>query len=222
MKDAVGKIEQEKSDQKQQLWQQLMPFIGDSNDSSIYCQTRMILVLEDNLDTSGSFAQSTLDALFAFTSMPDISWDVIHLSYIPYVPNLLVSKTSDSSIVKLSTGVGSALGTTAYIINENGMKSLIREDEKRGYYAAIPNVMALKFPDSRYAPYPVPFLRAAKVPSLVNPQLDDLRSILFQPGVVSSVQLLLTQTGLSSNNLLFATIVLCWMCLESLGKLHSM
>ena len=52
----------------------------------------------------------------------------------------------------------------------------------------------------------MPFLRAPKIPSLVNPQLDDLRSILFQPGVVVAVQSVLALSGLSSNNLLFATV----------------
>mmetsp|Transcript_18951 Transcript_18951/g.42106 ORF Transcript_18951/g.42106 Transcript_18951/m.42106 type:complete len:438 (+) Transcript_18951:137-1450(+) len=220
MKDAMAKIEQEPSGGAEKSlqgdwWQQLSTFMdpnsslelgGKSANQSRGDRQARVLVLEDNLDTSGNLEQSTLDAMSAFAAKPDTSWDMIHLSYIPYVPNLLVSKTKDSKVVKLSCGVGSALGTTAYIINENGMRSLINEHEKKGYYAAIPDVMALRFPESRYASNPVPFLRAPKTPSLVNPQLDDLRSILFQPGVVSSVQSVLATTGLSSNNLLFTTI----------------
>ena len=219
LKDAVDQIEQtgfsRGSKNNQDFWQQLSSIFTDSptsnggkesNNANGEKRQARIMVLEDNIGTSGCLDQSTLDAVSSFTSQPDSSWDMIHLSYIPYVPNLLVSKTDDSNVVKLSCGVGSALGTTAYIINENGMRDLLREHKEKGYYAAIPDVMALKFPETRYASFPVPFLRAPKTPSLVNPQLDDLRSILFQPGVVVAVQSILALTGLSSNNLLFATV----------------
>jgi hypothetical protein len=42
---------------------------------------------------------------------------------------------------------------------------------------------------------------------LVNPQLDDLRELLFIPAVVSRVQSVLTMTGLSTNSLLFGTVI---------------
>ena len=219
LKDAIGQIEQNGSSRgdktNKDFWQQLSSIFMDSptsksdNDSNnLNGEKRQarVMVLEDNIGTSGCLDQSTLDAISSFASRPDSSWDMIHLSYIPYVPNLLVSKTDDSNVVKLTCGVGSALGTTAYIINESGMKSLLQEHNEKGYYAAIPDVMALQFPESRYASFPVPFLRAPKTPSLVNPQLDDLRSILFQPGVVVAVQSVLALSGLSSNNLLFATV----------------
>lgn len=216
LQDAIGQIEQNGSSlgdkTNKDFWQQLSSIFIDpptsksDNDSNGERRQARVMVLEDNIGTSGCLDQSTLDAVSSFTSRPDSSWDMIHLSYIPYVPNLLVSKTDDSNVVKLSCGIGSALGTTAYIINESGMKSLLREHNEKGYYAAIPDVMALQFPETRYASFPVPFLRAPKTPSLVNPQLDDLRSILFQPGVVVAVQSVLALSGLSSNNLLFATV----------------
>ena len=212
LQDAIAKMEQagsSRGDENNDFWQQLSSMLTKSptavNANGEKRQAR-ILVLEDNIGTSGCLDQSILDAVSSFTSRPDSSWDMIHLSYIPYVPNLLVSKTDDSNVVKLNCGVGSALGTTAYIINESGMKSLLREHNEKGYYAAIPDVMALQFPETRYASFPVPFLRAPKTPSLVNPQLDDLRSMLFQPGVVVAVQSVLALTGLNSNNLLFATV----------------
>uniref|UniRef100_A0A7S0AY78 Uncharacterized protein n=1 Tax=Minutocellus polymorphus TaxID=265543 RepID=A0A7S0AY78_9STRA len=219
LKDAIEQIEPtgsaHESKNNQDFWQQISSIFMDSSTAdnvdeltNVNGEKRQarIMVLEDNIGTSGCLDQSTLDAVSSYTSRPDSSWDMIHLSYIPYVPNLLVSKTDDSNVVKLSCGVGSALGTTAYIINENGMKSLLREHNEKGYYAAIPDVMALRFPETRFASFPVPFLRAPRTPSLVNPQLDDLRSILFQPGVVVAVQSVLARTGLSSNNLLFATV----------------
>lgn len=168
----------------------------------------MVLVLEDNLFMrSSSVQQSTIDRIKSFCrNTPD--WDMILLSYIPYVPNLKVSKTRDDGIVKLSCGVGSALGTTAYIINGKAMKSLLQDDkDKGGFYAPIPDVMAEVFPESRYAVNPTMFLRAPNTKSLVNPQLDDLRSLLFQPPVTAAVQSLLATTGLSTNTLLPIVIV---------------
>lgn len=166
-----------------------------------------IMVLEDNLALTGNLDQSILDEVEAFTKSND-SWDVIHLAYIPYVPNLVVSRTESERIVKVTCGVGSALGTTAYVISERGLKRLVEHDDREGYYAAIPDVMAELFPDTRYAAFPTPFLRAPQTKSLVNPQLDDLRALLFQPFVTTRVQSILALTGLNTNALLPMTIVL--------------
>jgi hypothetical protein len=105
--------------------------------------------------------------------------------------------------VKVSTGgVGSALGTTAYIINSKAMKRLVAEDDAHGFTVPIPDAMATLFGESRYASNPTVFVRAPSTKSLVNPQLDDLRSILFQPAVTLVAQQLLVTTGLSTNALL--------------------
>mmetsp|Transcript_1832 Transcript_1832/g.2521 ORF Transcript_1832/g.2521 Transcript_1832/m.2521 type:complete len:393 (+) Transcript_1832:235-1413(+) len=165
-----------------------------------------ILVLEDNIALTGNLDSTGLKEVRTYVDAAS-SWDVIHLSYIPYVPSLVVSSTKSDRIVQLTTGIGSALGTTAYIINENAIRSLLRQDKEQSYYAAIPDVMAELFPDTRYAAFPTPFLRAPKTKSLVNPQLDDLREILFQPVVTSAVQIILTKTGMSTNQLLPITIV---------------
>ncbi len=169
-------------------------------------KNRCVLVLEDNLELSGNLNEVTLGAVADYVQDDGNDADMIHLSYIPYVPNLVVSKTDNANIVKLTTGVGSALGTTAYIISESGIQQLLREDAEKGYYAAIPDIMALKFPESRVSSYPAPFLRASKTKSLVNPQLDDLRSVLFQPWCVSQFQAVLTTTGQSTNTIFFTTI----------------
>lgn len=130
-------------------------------------------------------------------------------AYIPYVPNLKVSRTEDDRIVKVSTGgVGSALGTTAYIINSQAMKRLVAEDDARGFTVPIPDAMANLFGESRYASNPTIFVRAPSTKSLVNPQLDDLRSILFQPAVTLLAQQLLVTTRLSTNALLPLVVVI--------------
>jgi GR25 family glycosyltransferase involved in LPS biosynthesis len=167
---------------------------------------KCIMVLEYNLEFSGNLNAETLKSVSRYLGN-DSGADIIHLSYIPYVPNLIVSRTSDKNIVGLSTGQSSALGTTAYIITEKAIETLIQEDSKNGFRAPIPDVMAEQFPESRFSAYPSPFLRAPKTKSLVNPQLDDLRELLFIPAVVSRVQSVLTMTGLSTNSLLFGTVI---------------
>ena len=101
-----------------------------------------------------------------------------------------------------------ALGTTAYIINSKAMKRIVEEDDRKGYTISIPDAMAELFGDSRYALNPTAFVRAPATKSLVNPQLDDLRSILFRPTVVSIVQQILVETGLSTTVLLPIVILL--------------
>eukprot|EP00559_Dactyliosolen_fragilissimus_P004717 CAMPEP_0184862194 /NCGR_PEP_ID=MMETSP0580-20130426/6691_1 /TAXON_ID=1118495 /ORGANISM="Dactyliosolen fragilissimus" /LENGTH=570 /DNA_ID=CAMNT_0027359949 /DNA_START=15 /DNA_END=1727 /DNA_ORIENTATION=+ len=138
-----------------------------------------------------------------------ILMDMIHLSYIPYVPNLIVTKTpTNPNMVQLTCGIGSALGTTAYIITLPAIRSILDNHERNGYYAAIPDIMAELFPQTRYAPHPTPFLRAPRTRSLVNPQLDDLREYLFRPSIVYFAQSILTMTQWSSNDLFFSIILL--------------
>jgi len=169
-----------------------------------------ILVLEDNLacrfddNNHGSnvLRQDLLNACTEFLQSNQGTCDILHLAYTPYVPNLTVLKTNNSNIVQLKCGVGSALGTTAYIATRHAIDATLKEHSEMGYVAAIPDIMAKLFPDTRYASYPAPFQRAPKTKSLVNPQLDDLRSILFQPYVVALTQDLLVVTGLCTNNLL--------------------
>jgi len=178
---------------------------ADNNNEDVSSRPKCVMVLEDNLELTGNLNNACLSAVNKYLE-DDGEADMIHLSYIPYVPNLKVTATEEDNIVKLSTGIGSALGTTAYIIKEDGIKQLLQEDKEKGYYAAIPDIMALKFPESRVSLYPTPFLRAPKTKSLVNPQLDDLRTVLFQPWFVSQFQNALAITGLSTNTLFFSTI----------------
>lgn len=199
MRTALKEAEQRKKSTKNTWLQSFLP--QDSGDGRDY----KVLILEDNLATSGSLDQMTIDRVAEYVTKGS-PWDVVQLSYNPYVPNLVVTRTDHDRIVKLSCGVGSALGTTAYVINEEGMKTIVNYDEKKGFYAPIPDVMAELFPSSRFAAFPAPFVRAPETKSLVNPQLDDLRALLFQPSVACQVQNLLTFTGLSTNTLLPITI----------------
>jgi len=172
-----------------------------------------VLVLEDNLAISPRIAQPTLDAIASFLSKKGgkalEARDMVHLAYIMYVPGLSVASLPEQSehIVRLQCNADSVLGTTAYVISRTGLDALLAEHRRTGYVDAIPNVMARLFPDSRYAAYPMPLHRAAKVKSLVNGQLDALRSLIFQPQVYTQWERLLVATGLSTNVLFPALCV---------------
>eukprot|EP00547_Thalassionema_nitzschioides_P001187 CAMPEP_0194213888 /NCGR_PEP_ID=MMETSP0156-20130528/14771_1 /TAXON_ID=33649 /ORGANISM="Thalassionema nitzschioides, Strain L26-B" /LENGTH=365 /DNA_ID=CAMNT_0038942023 /DNA_START=197 /DNA_END=1294 /DNA_ORIENTATION=+ len=201
LKDAMKEIEASSSTKN--IFMDLLKNVIPSSSPKLNYN---ILVLEDNIALTGNLDAIGLQEVRSYMDS-EASWDVMHLSYIPYVPSLVVSSTTRDRIVQLQTGIGSALGTTAYIINEKAIHALLRQDQEQSYYAAIPDVMAELFPDTRYAAFPTPFLRAPKTKSLVNPQLDDLREILFQPAVTSAVQNVLTKTGISTNQLLPITII---------------
>eukprot|EP00536_Pseudo-nitzschia_multiseries_P010917 jgi/Psemu1/27385/gm1.27385_g len=190
------------------VFQKANNFRSDNTDDSD--EDLNVLVFEDNLSLSNrKLTQETIDAVSNFIQNNKNEWDVIHLAYIPYVPDLQVSGTNEKRIVKLSTSnKQSALGTTAYIINKRAMKRIVEEDDKYGYTVSIPDAMAVLFGDSRYALNPTAFVRAPATKSLVNPQLDDLRTILFRPTVVAFVQQILVSTGLSTTVLLPIVVVL--------------
>lgn len=181
----------------------LLPQSGPSMSETSSERNVNVLVVEDNLAlSSGQLKQGIIDSVAEY-SVTNPDWDMIHLSYIPYVPDLKVTRTPSKDVVKLSCGVGSALGTTAYIINTKAIKRLLEDDkENGGFYAPIPDVMAKLFPESRYASNPTIFVRAPNTKSLVNPQLDDLRSFLFQPSVAAFAQQLILLSGLTTNMLL--------------------
>jgi len=164
-----------------------------------------VLVLEDNISSAGSLTQDLLDSLSTFRKTTD--YDLIHLAYIMYVPGLTVTKTTDGAVVNLKCGLGSALGTTAYIINGAAINKILSEHEKNGYQIAIPDLMAKLFPTSRYGAFPMPYHRAAKVKSLVNPQLDSLRELLFRPLFFTNWEKLAVGTQLSSNVLFISLVV---------------
>jgi len=168
-----------------------------------------VLVLEDNLSISPRIAQPTLDSIADFLSGTPggdmAARDMVHLAYIMYVPGLSVEGIGgeadpwDGRIVRLRCNADSVLGTTAYVISRSGLDAVLAEHRRVGYVDAIPNVMARLFPSSRYAAFPMPLHRAASVKSLVNGQLDQLRSLIFRPQIFTIWERLLVSTGLSTN-----------------------
>mmetsp|Transcript_20218 Transcript_20218/g.22596 ORF Transcript_20218/g.22596 Transcript_20218/m.22596 type:complete len:406 (+) Transcript_20218:373-1590(+) len=204
-----------------EMFQNIFTLSSDSNllNSNNMIQKKKILVLEDNIGLTGKLDVTGLQAIRKYVESDDNEWDVMHLAYIPYVPSLVVSPSETDRIVQLSCGIGSALGTTAYIIQDSAIEILLRQDREQSYYAAIPDVMAELFPDTRFAAFPTPFLRAPKIQSLVNPQLDDLREILFQPIMTLAVQTILAKSGISTNQLLPLTILSLLLISLGAGKM---
>jgi len=178
-----------------------------------------ILVLEDNLSISPRIAQDTLDSVADFflhsrqnnDGVGIKEWDMVHLAYNMYVPGLSVKRIpKESHVIQLRCNANSALGTTAYMISRSGLDRLLSEHRRTGYIPgdAIPNLMARLFPKSRYAAFPMPLHRSAEIKSLVNSQLDTLRSMIYRPQVYTNWERALVGTGLSTNVLFPALVFL--------------
>lgn len=169
-----------------------------------------VIILEDNLEVTKRFQtdSSVIDKVGQFVKTNKAAdYDVFHLGYMMYVPGLQTIKMDEQGIVKLLSGPQTSIGTSAYCISRKGLNAILSFHRKHGYQNdAIPNLMAQLFPDSRYASYPMMFHRAAKVGSLVNPQLDDFRKIMFNPLIYTTWERLMVSTGMPTNKL-FPTIL---------------
>ena len=168
-----------------------------------------VLILEDNLEVTKRMGTSILASVNSFMKEKELNnetWDVFHLAYMMYVPGLSLKKlnTGDEwsqNIVQLFSNSESSIGTSAYIISKSGVDAVLENHKKNGFKEAIPNIMALLFPNSRYAAYPMIFHRAGKINSLVNPQLDSFRRIMFSPAMYTTWETLMVTTGLQNNQL---------------------
>lgn len=162
-----------------------------------------VLILEDNLEVTLRHDINTIESVSNFVKSTNDygKWDAFHLGYMMYVPGLNLMKSETKNIVHMYTDVGTAVGTSAYIISKSGVTKILTHHKEYGYTEAIPNIMALLFPDTRYAPYPMLFHRAASIGSLVNPQLDSFRKVMFSPYIYTTWERLLVSTGLSTNRL---------------------
>lgn len=159
------------------------------------------IILEDNLETTQRMSPEIITSVAKYLDkQPD--WDVFHLAYMMYVPGLSLKKLpSEASIVQMLADASSSVGTSAYVISKSGVEAILQNDKSNGYVEAIPNVMARLFPRTRYAAYPMVFHRAASIGSLVNPQLDDFRKIMFSPAMYTTWEKLMVSTGLQNNQL---------------------
>ena len=136
-------------------------------------QNFCVLVLEDNLEKTLRISTTAVESVKNFVRERG-DWDIIHLAYMMYVPDLCVSRLPDwdENVVKVNGGPNAALGTTAYLISRKAVEQVLTNHAANGYKEPIPNVISKLFQYSRYGAYPMPFHRASKVASLVNPQVQ--------------------------------------------------
>eukprot|EP01038_Epipyxis_sp_PR26KG_P014984 gene14984-20157_t len=159
-----------------------------------------VLILEDNLEVTNGMSPQVLESINNFiTTRQD--WDIFHLAYMMYVPGLALKRGVANNIVQMIADSSASVGTSAYIISKTGVKSLLDYNKKNGFKEAIPNIMAILFPSTRYASFPMIFHRAGKVGSIVNPQLDNFRRVMFNPNVYSNWEKLMVYSGLQNNQL---------------------
>lgn len=172
-----------------------------------------VLIFEDNIEVTLRANIQALDDINTFmtstSSSSDNSWDVFHLAYMMYVPGLSLQKMQKySSIVRMFSTLGTSVGTSSYLISKAGVAKILQYDkENKGYKEAIPNVMAELFPQSRYAIYPMLFHRGGKIKSIVNPQLDSFRKVMFTPLIYTSWESLMVSTQMQTNQL-FPTVLI--------------
>ena len=165
-----------------------------------------VLILEDNLETTGGMSNGVLESIANFIEMKE-NWDVFHLAYMMYVPGLSLNKQKEKNVVQMKASQQSAVGTSAYMVSKSGVNKMLADYKQNKFTDAVPNIMAKLFPDSRYAAYPMVFHRTAKIGSLVNPQLDDFRKVMFNPALYTLWEQLMVTTGLQ-NNQLFPTLLI--------------
>ena len=221
--DIIDNQKSSNDDNKSLSWKNILPSLealftdtnGNGNDNSNTRKEEVdekenkqkyVLILEDNLSISiKNFTPKLLSSISSFLKNENTNdINIVHLSYTPFIPNFYIQKSEEKNIIQLNCGEQSALGTTAYILSTNGINTLLENDtSNNGYYGlAIPDVMTEIFTSKRYAVYPIPFIRNFDVKSLVNPQLDTLRTLLFIPSIYTIFENILVFTGLSTNVLL--------------------
>lgn len=157
------------------------------------------IVVEDNLEVTQRCSTDVIDSVGEFVSSNG-GWEVFHLAYMMYVPGLSLHKIG-GSVVQMQATAQASVGTSAYIISKSGVDRFLANHAQHGYTEAVPNIMAELFPTTRYAAYPMPLHRAAKVGSLVNPQMNDFRKVMFNPVLYGVWERLMVSTGLQNNQL---------------------
>lgn len=186
-----------------------MKVLTDVQKSMVGKQDYKVLILEDNLEITARMSPDVVEnvGIFLQGMTQAGKWDVFHLAYMMYVPGLFLKKMDtdkkgiSENIVQMFTDQTSAVGTSAYVVSKSGVDTMLSNDASFGFREAVPNVMARLFPETRYAAYPMVFHRAAKVGSLVNPQLDTFRQVMFTPAMYTTWEKLMVGTGLQNNQL---------------------
>lgn len=181
------------------------------------------VIFEDNvLVLSASDLKTMLDTLDEWASAAT-SWKILHLSLVHSAASLKLRKADaqkDAQVlgvagvvrvertapdwygpVKIERAPG--LGTTAYVISSEAAKDVLKRHAETGYTQPIDDLLVELFGASgTFAAYPAPVHRG-RVVSLINPDQELFRAVMYDPRVFKNVEWTLVQTGLSSSQLVW-------------------
>lgn len=191
-----------------------------------------ILIFEDNFCINPLFHHEGrllkyLDQVSSFVRNFQ-EWSILHLTFAPYCPGIQCKKDpSHNNIICLETTESSAFGTTAYIITQNAAKRFLNDlsNEHNELKMALPFLMNLTFTNDKFCLHPSLVMRDSTIKSIVNPNLDIMRSFFFKPAVLSTHQSILVYSGMQSDNLLLlssaAMVGLMSLMITIMVKLYS-
>jgi len=185
------------------------------------------VIFEDNvLVLSASDLKTMLDAVDGWASRS--SWKILHLSLVHSAASLKLRKAEAKDVqgpevvrvertapdwygpVKIERAPG--LGTTAYVISREAAKDVLQRHAETGYVQPIDDLLADMFGASgTFAAFPAPVHRG-RVVSLINPDQELFRSVMYDPRVFKNLEWTLVQTGLSSSQLVwvFLAAMVAW------------
>ncbi|CAE7287718.1 adt-1 [Symbiodinium sp. CCMP2456] len=180
------------------------------------------VIFEDNvLVLSASDLKTMLDTLDEWASAT--SWKILHLSLVHSAASLKLRKEAQKDAPNLGVPPGvvrvertapdwygpvkieraPGLGTTAYVISSEAAKDVLKRHAETGYRQPIDDLLAELFGASgTFAAYPAPVHRG-RVVSLINPDQELFRAVMYDPRVFKNVEWTLVQTGLSSSQLVW-------------------
>lgn len=179
------------------------------------------MILEDNLMLTQEplEVQNSLAGLLEWLSTSPArgtQWSIVHLSLVHSAASLRLRSPQDlpyGQLVKVERTAPDwygpvqikrlpGLGTTAYLVSRDAMQAILDYDSRRGYVAPIDDVLADMFPESTYAVFPAPLHRGRSA-SLINPDQELFRSIMYEKSVFKNIENALVWTGLSSSELVW-------------------
>lgn len=184
------------------------------------------LILEDNLILTQPVEQvCELIAGMVQWASNSSNWSVLHLSLVHSAASLrlrpveIQGEVSAASVVKVertapdwygpvSIERAPGLGTTAYIISDRAMQQMLdldssdSSDSSDSDFRPIDDLLAERFAGSTYATFPAP-LHRGQTASLINPDQQLFRSVMYDERIFKAIESALVWTGLSSSQLVW-------------------
>lgn len=178
------------------------------------------LILEDNLILTQSVEQvCELIARTVQWASNSSNWNVLHLSLVHSAASLrlrpveIQGESAKLSVVKVertapdwygpvSIERAPGLGTTAYIISDRAMQQMLDLSSDSDFGLPIDDLLAERFAGSTYATFPAP-LHRGQTASLINPDQQFFRSVMYDERIFKAIESALVWTGLSSSQLVW-------------------